>query len=475
MREPKIYAGARVRRLREDRGLRQAALARELGLSASYLNQIENDRRPLPMRVLRPLVELFGVAPSYFADAEDLRRMEELRGATADGLFGESRMSLAAARAAVRDAPDLVERFLALYGAYRALSDQNAMAEARLAAGGGSELSPRPPYDEVRDWVQSRRNYFHEIDTVAEAMAEAAGIAPATRREDLERFLREAHRVQVLDAKGLLGKGVLWQLDRRGGRLHMAEEMAAETRDFCTAHVIGLLQQGRQITRLINRAHLSSDAARALARVGLANYFAGALLMPYRGILQAAETTRYDVQRLQTVFRTSFEQICHRLSTLQRPGAEGIPFFFLKTDAAGNVLKRSSATRFQFDRFGGPCPLWNVHQAFAQPGRILVQLARTPDEATYLSIARTVGNSGSSYLSRPRSVAVGLGCEIAFAARTVYAAGLDLHSPEAVDLIGPGCRVCERSTCRHRAIPPVGRALDVGTAERGVVPYHITA
>ncbi len=161
------------------------------------------------------------------------------------------------------------------------------------------------------------------------------------------------------------------------------------------------------------------------------------------------------------------------MSTLQRPELPGIPFYFAKTDIAGNILKRSSATRFQFAQFGGPCPLWNVYRAFAHPGEILVQHARTPDDVTYLNIARTVGRGGGSYLARPRAVAVVLGCETRHAAQTVYAAGLNLNNPDAADPIGPGCRACERTTCRHRSVPPMGTMLDVGTAERGVVPYRL--
>jgi predicted transcriptional regulator len=196
-------------------------------------------------------------------------------------------------------------------------------------------------------------------------------------------------------------------------------------------------------------------------------------MLPYSRFHTAAAAARHDIQRLQRAFGASFEQICHRLSTLQRPDLPGIPFYFAKTDIAGNILKRSSATKFQFAQFGGPCPLWNVYRAFAHPGEILVQLAATPDGVTYLNIARTVGRGGGSYLSRPRNVAVVLGCETRYAAKTVYAAGLNLTNPASADPIGPGCRACERTTCRHRSVPPLGRPLDAGTAERGVVPYRL--
>jgi len=471
--EKKLFAGERVRRLREGAGLSQAAVARALRLSPSYLNQIERNQRPLPRPLLRQLCERFAVGIGYFADDEELRQVHDLREATADPLFGGAPVDLAEVQAAVRAAPAVGSRFLALYRAWLSLDEEHRALRTRIAsdAHAPSQMS-HLPYDEVRDWVQSHRNFFAPLDDAAETLSDSEGFAPATLRDDLRRRLRYKHGVTVTTAPGLPDSGLLWRFDRHGQKLLLAEELAPESENFSIAHVIGLLEQERRIEAMVAEAHLSSDEARALARVGLANYFAGALVLPYRPFHEAAAEFRHDIERLQRRFGTSFEQVCHRLSTLQRPGLSGVPFYFLKADIAGNVSKRSSATRFQFARFGGACPLWNVHQAFAQPGRILVQLATTPDGATYLSIARTVG-SGGSFLNRPRETAVGLGCDIAFADQVVYSAGLDLRSPAVRVPIGPGCRACERPNCRHRAMPPVGHALDVGTGERGVVPYRI--
>ncbi|ABQ29805.1 MULTISPECIES: short-chain fatty acyl-CoA regulator family protein [Acidiphilium] len=470
LREPKLFAGARIRQIREQRGLQQRDIARRLGLSPSYMNQIENDRRPVPPRLAAPLCDLLGIPLAELSGDDEVRRAGDLLEAALDPALGPGRLTFTEARAAVRDTPELARRFIALYAAYRA-------QQARLArdpALGRDEPGPLPPYDEVRDWVQSERNYFHEIDLAAERLAAHIHATLGPDSAALERHLAAGHRIEVVPSANLLPDGILWQIDRRNRRLLIAEEMRLETRRFSLAHVIGLLSHGRLISRLIERAKVSSDAARGIARVALANYFAGALIMPYAAFLAEAEAERYDIQRLQIRFQASFEQVCHRLSTLQRPGAQGIPFFFLKTDTAGNVLKRSSATRFRFDRFGGPCPLWNVYQAFSQPGKISVQLAQPPGETTYISIARTVGGGGTSYLSRPRAVAVGLGCEIQYAPRIVYAAGLDLDRPGAIDPIGPGCRSCPRVACRHRAMPPIDGTIDVGTAERGVVPYRVS-
>lgn len=473
-RPPKLFAGPRLRRAREARGLTQAALAEAIGLSASYLNQIESDDRPIPARLIGALCDTLGVGVGYFDDSAESHTAHDLREATADPIFGAPALDAAQALAAVRHAPDFVERFLMLYRhSLSRLEENHAPTHSSHQAGAG-QLGAQS-YEEVRDWVQSHRNHFDALDRAAETMAHRLGLGGVGNSGTiLADHLLAAHGLRIDDDASLLGSGMFWRLHRRAGRLSLADSARGPSRTFWLAHVIALLEQRRLIEHTLRATMLSSDESRSLARVSLANYFAGALLMPYRIFLEAAREVRYDIERLQTRFGASFEQVCHRLSTMQRPDLPGLPFFFLKTDIAGNVLKRSSATRFQFARFGGPCPLWNVYAAFAAPGRIHVDLARTPDEVTYLNIARTVGSRSRHHHDRPRAVAVVLGCEIEYARLTTYADGLLLSETSSATPIGPGCRACERTDCRHRAVPPVGHALDIGTVERGVVPYRIT-
>jgi predicted transcriptional regulator/transcriptional regulator with XRE-family HTH domain len=460
--EKKIYAGDRLRRLRQRAALKQADLARRLAISASYLNQIESDQRPLTPLLLERLSLTLNVPKTYFADTEDARRESQLREDLGDPLFRALPGAQAELGALVRAAPAFAEAFMTLYRAYSA-QRENAAAPA----------GPRFPYDEVRDWVQARGNHFDTLDRAGEAVFEENDFSSATLREDLRRYLCDVHGIITSNTPGLLGHGVFWRLNRAARRLYVAEDAAPESENFWLAHVIGQLEKKELIERELRRAKFSSDEALGLARISLANYFAGALMLPYRRFHEAARVARYDIQRLQRQFGASFEQVCHRLSTLLRPELPGIPFYFAKTDIAGNILKRASATRFQFAQFGGPCPLWNVYRAFAHPGEIFVQQAVTPDDVTYLNIACTVGRAGGSYLARPRAVAVVLGCELRYAAQTVYAAGLNVANRDVADPIGPGCRACERTQCRHRSVPPMGRALDMGTAERGVVPYRL--
>ncbi len=474
MKDKKRFAGPRLKRMREKQGLRQSALASLAGISPSYLNQIESDQRPLTSALLSRLAVILQVPEFSFGDSEALRRTAELREALHDPVFGNKTVSGEELQAVVNAAPEFSDMFITLYRDYLRREEQHREKLIR-SANEQAGFASRFPYDEVRDWVQARHNYFDTLDRIAEQVFEAHHFNSATLRDDLTRYLLDAHGITIGGDAELLGQGTFWRLHKATKRLVLAEDSSVESKIFWMAHVIGHLDQKQRIEREVKRAAFSTEEAQKLARIALANYFAGALMMPYRRFYEYARMVRYDVQRLQYYFGASFEQVCHRLSTMQRRDTQGIPFYFAKTDIAGNILKRSSATAFQFAQFGGPCPVWNVYRAFAHPNEILVQMAITTDQTRYLNIARTVGRGGGSYLSRPRSVAVVLGCELSHAAQTVYAAGLDLNNPDAADAIGPGCRACERTTCRHRSVPPIGRGLDVGTAERGVVPYRVAS
>jgi predicted transcriptional regulator len=257
------------------------------------------------------------------------------------------------------------------------------------------------------------------------------------------------------------------------GHLTIDPGQPAESRRFQLAHQLAALALKDEIAGVVEAASLGSAASRQLLFVGLCNYAAGALLMPYARFRSEARLVRHDIDRLAQRFGTSFEQTCHRLSTLQRDGAKGVPFFFCRVDMAGNITKRHSATRLQFARFGGACPLWIVHEAVAIPDRILVQLAETPDGVRYVSMAKGLVKPSGSYTRPPRRYAVALGCEAEHASEFVYADGLDLASEAAATRIGVSCRLCPRPDCDQRAFPPSDRAISVDPDNRGVVPYSL--
>jgi predicted transcriptional regulator len=232
------------------------------------------------------------------------------------------------------------------------------------------------------------------------------------------------------------------------------------------------LEHGALIDDLVAEGSFTSDESRKLARLGLANYFAAATVLPYRQFHEIAENFRYDVERLSAFYAVSYETIAHRLSTLQRPSMRGVPLSFVRVDRAGNMSKRQSATGFHFSSAGGTCPLWNVYETFANPGKILVQIAQMPDGRNYMWVARTVERRAARYGQPGKTFAIGLGCELRHAHRLVYSEGLDL-SGEIATPIGAGCRVCERDNCPQRAFPALGRALDLDEHRSTVSPYLV--
>jgi len=267
--------------------------------------------------------------------------------------------------------------------------------------------------------------------------------------------------------------GAIRQYDPESRTLTLSNNTAPATQRFQLLLQVALIKQAKLLDATLDFARFQSPQARSIALVGLANYFAGATLMPYAAFLGAAQSTRHDLERLADQFGASLEQVAHRLSTLQRPGAKGIPFFFVRVDPAGTITKRHSATTLQFARFGGACPLWNVHGAFETPGRWLRQLAETPDGVRYFCLARDVSKPGGAWGTPTRRYAIGLGCEVKHAPALVYADHLMTDQPEAFEPIGISCRICERRACPHRSVPPLERQLRVDPNERGMLPYQV--
>ncbi|MFT8675640.1 MAG: short-chain fatty acyl-CoA regulator family protein [Acetobacter sp.] len=460
----KLFAGPRLRQLRQREGLTQAALASLLDISLSYLNQMERDHRPLPDHQLAALCERFGLGPAWFTDTREAHRVQALREVLADPIFKDSPLPLAKMSDAARHNPDLCEAFLTLYRAYTfdmARSDHEK-----------DTSPPLEPYETVGNWVQDHRNYFHDLDRAAEQFYERLAIEDGALEQALAAHLHTRHGLDIDRDTTLEARGLVWRIDRQKRRILLPHNQPPESTLFCLAQIIGQLEYNPLMARILRREGPRDGNAQALARVYLGNYFAGALLLPYGRFLHVAEQTLYDIDRIRRHFGVSFEQVSHRLSTLQRPGQEGIAFYFLKLDIAGNILKSFSANRFSQARFGGPCPLWNVFRAFATPGQVQVQLSQTTDDSVYLNVARTVSREGLTYGDRPRQIAIVLGCRLSDAPKTVYASGLNLDDSSLVVPIGPGCRACVRDDCSHRSLPVSGRTLDTGNDARGVVPYR---
>ncbi|MFI0741168.1 short-chain fatty acyl-CoA regulator family protein [Streptomyces sp. NPDC021100] len=465
----KTYAGARLKRLREERRMSQADLARVLGISASYLNQMEHDSRPLTVPVLLRLTEAFGVDPGFFSERDTTRLMADLREALA-GEIAESRVSAADLHDLAARLPGVAQVLLELGRRNQQLSERLAgAADSRDRGRGQGGATTSTPHEEIRDFFYRRQNYLHDTDLAAERLAGEMGIRPGEVVRALTARLATAHGVHLATEPGAR----LHRYDGGSRTLHLSARLRPGQRAFRMATQLALLEYGEGIDRLAGEDFPPGSTPHALARIGVANYFAAALVLPYAAFHAAAEEARYDIERLTDHFGLGYETICHRLSTLQRPRLRGVPFSFVRVDRAGNLSKRQSATGFHFSRAGGTCPLWNVYEALATPGRIHVQVAEMPDGQRYLWTARAVTRNRGGWGEPGKTYAIGLGCEIRHAHRLVYSDGLDLANPSVATPIGMGCRVCERLDCSQRATPPLGRPLLIDQNSSTFVPYPV--
>lgn len=466
----KTFAGARLRRLREEQGLTQVALARVLGLSTSYVNQLENDQRPITVPVLLTLTERFDLPTHYFAPESDARLVSDLREVLADGPATAAQVEELVARM-----PGIGQTLVNLH---RRLHDTTAELEAlhSRASVDTSGMPQQPmPFEEVRDFFYDRKNYIGELDTAAEDLFDENRLRIGGLDGQLAQLLADRLGVTVVVDDGqALDPNSKRLFAPESKTLYVARWLHPGQRAFQLATQIALLTQDRLITGIIAADDQLSDDARGVARIGLANYFAGALLLPYLRFLDAAESVRYDIDQLARRFEVGFETICHRLSTLQRPNARGIPFIFVRTDSAGNISKRQSATAFHFSRVGGNCPLWVVHRAFSRPGQFLTQVAQMPDDRTYFWVARTTTSEPSRYLGPDKSFAIGLGCDVAHAGKLIYSVGIDPANAESIVPIGAGCKICDRPACPQRAFPYLGRPVYVDPHRSTDLPYPPT-
>ncbi|APH56287.1 Transcriptional regulator, MerR family [Granulibacter bethesdensis] len=453
--------GRTVRRLRQERGESQQSLAVRLGISASYLNLIEHDQRGVTASLLIKLAETLRVDLRALSGQQERHLQTGLREVFADPMLANESVSVEEVEQLAAASPNAARAILTLYRSWRV---------AREDAGGIALPSGRRillPNEEVRDLFAERQNYFAELEAAAGAICADLRTTPAEANHAIAERLRARHGLTIRVGPS---EGVHRRYDPSGSSLFLSEQLPRESRGFHMAFQLALMEIREAVEGVITTSRLSTPEAEGVLRIGLLNYSAAAILMPYEAFRHAALELRHDMDLLAARFCVSFEQACQRLASLQRPEARGVPFFFLRTDAAGNVSKRFSAAGFPFARFGGSCPRWVVHEAFTSPGAIRVQVARLPDGATFLCFARCVRGVAERWGDPPPLHVVAMGCDIAHAPDIIYGDGIDIE--RAAVGIGLSCRLCDRQDCRSRAFPPLEHriALDPNTTAES--PYR---
>lgn len=442
------YIGPRIKRLRRELGLTQADMAADLAISPSYVALIERNQRPVTADLLLKLAVTYQIDMASFAADGRQELAERLAGVLRGPLFDDVDLPALDIADIAAGYPGFAEALLRLSTAYEA--DQQELAESR-EVGAGEAAGRRDPVAEVRVFLSQRQNCFPALDRRAEEVAQGGTDAAAL----IDRLrVRHGLRVRFEGADALLG-AARWHSPHRR-EVWIGRQLDDASRRFQLALQIGLLETGADVERILAENAWASDNARRLAARALTAHWAGALLMPYRAFAQAARRRRHDIEALSAEFGTSFEQVAHRLTTLHQSGEEGIGFFFIRFDEAGNISKRLDGAGFPFARHGGSCGVWDVHRCFRTPGEIVAQRVELPEGQRFLTFARTVTAGGGSHAAPRILRAVALGCAEEHAGNVVYADALGMRPPAP---IGVACRLCHRPRCIARAAPPIGREL----------------
>ncbi len=470
----KLFLGGRLGRLRRELNLSQTRMAQDLGVSPSYLNHLERNQRPVTAQVLLRLAQAYDLDMRAFAGDADPGGEADLQEVLADPMFKDLQIPRHEIAQLREQSPSAADAMVRLYRAYADRRRRDV-----LLGGPGQplpadeDLETPNPADWVRDYIQARHNHFAELDEFGEAVAADLGNAGPLFEAAAVVRLQQRHGVLVRVMTSDVMSDTLRRYDPHRRQLRLAETLSPSGRAFASAYQLALFEHDEALNALVEAAHPPDLPSRRLLKVSLTNYLAAAIMMPYGAFHRAAEQTQYDIGLIAARFGAGFEQASHRLTTLSRPSERGVPFFLLRVDVAGNISKRFASSAFPFARIGGACPRWNIHAAFRTPGRIVTQVIETPDGARYFTLARTVERAVRAYSgAEGADLAIGLGCEVKYADKLVYARAADLN---AAVQVGPTCRLCERPDCRERAAAPITRTLTVEEWTKSASPYPFSA
>jgi predicted transcriptional regulator/transcriptional regulator with XRE-family HTH domain len=463
----KLFLGHRLRRLRRDHELSQTDMAMTLGISPSYLNHLERNQRPVTAALLLKLAELYEVDVRSFASGGGARTGPDvLAEIFSDALLGDLDVPRYELTELAHNAPSVADAIARLYAALKEAGRNPSLTSA------GDARALVTPENWVRDYIQQHRNHYPALEEAAETLGGALS-DPLSMAEPMRRRLKDAWGIgaRVVPQAELGNVSQLFDPERR--LFLLSSQLRSENRLFALAYQLALVEFAALLERMVVEAAPPDVGIRQLLHMSLANYAAGAIMMPYGRFLGSAETYRYSIDRLCGEYGANVEQVAHRLTTLNRPGARGVPFFMLRVDPAGNISKRYAGDQFPFSRFGGTCPRWNLHAAFQTAGQPVTQLIETPDGHRYFTVARTIERPVKTELGGGL-LAIGLGCDIRHASRLSCADTYDLANAP-VTPVGPACAICPRIDCAYRATPPAGRMLAVDATRKTISPYPFVA
>ncbi|MDC0651836.1 short-chain fatty acyl-CoA regulator family protein [Alphaproteobacteria bacterium] len=464
--------GIIIRRLRREKKLTQKLLAEELNISVAYINLIENNRRSITVPLLLKVATLFNIELSELTNDYNKQLNSDLMDIFSDNIFEEHDLKNNDIKDFSMNSPIVGDAIRTLYDKYiqnkkdlALLADQMISVQQEISDSVGSD---KPSTDLISDLLQANNNYFAELEEIANQEVNSIDFNLGNRLISMINHLKEKFSIRVEFSEEGFKENFLKNFIEERKVLKISNALSRYSKEFLIAHQIGLLTAKEAIEYKLKLEGISDKNTLALGKTVLANYFASCMLMPYDLFWQAAKKYRYDIDMLSNRFDTSFEQVCHRLTTLHKQNKKGIPFHFMRVDIAGNVSKRFSLSGLKIPRYSVACPRWNVYSAFLSPGKIKIQLSKMLDGQTFVCLARTISKKIGDYSSPETFFSIGLGFDAKFSKECIYTDDLDYKNPIPTGL---SCRTCERDNCRQRAFPPIHKNLKFNENVRGLSGY----
>ncbi|NRA86124.1 MAG: DUF2083 domain-containing protein [Rhizobiales bacterium] len=457
MAQQTLYIGSKIKKLRRDKNINQKNLALELGISASYLNLIERNRRGLTVSLLLKLADIFNIDVSELSQNADTQLSNDLMELLGNDMFADIGITNQDITDLTIENPEIGKAFIRLYDKYNIglkkyqnAIEQFANGEGIDANKLGNENSVEYMSELISDFIQQNSNYFPSLELAAERVRLDIDLMGEGLFQGLKAFANNSFSLRILTSD--LPNDESYKFDREIGLLNISSFLDNQSSIFCLAEHIGIYAAKNEIDDIIEKADFEDEHINDYLEQTLSRYFAAAIMMPYDDFLARAKETRYDIDLLSHTFNASFEQVCHRLTSLQKPGAKAIPFHFVRTDIAGHISKRFSLSGIKIPRYGTACPRWNIYAAFMQPGKINVQISETPDGQTYFCIARTITKGVRRYGKPLRHFSIGLGCKYMHAKSMIYSDSVNLKDTSQIVRIGATCPICQRYDCTEHKV-----------------------
>src|SRR3954454_7571148 len=277
MLQRKLFLGARLKRLRRERGLNQSQMAGELGISGSYLNHLERNQRPVTAGILLRVAEAFDVdVKSFASEGGDGGGATQLAEIYSDPMLADLGVGRYELVELADNAPTVAEGIARLYTALRELRRHPEEAET----GGADPRALITPETWVRDYIQAQRNHWPELEDASETLGGALN-HPLSTAEPLRQRLKDARGVEVRVVGPEILEDASQHYDPQRRMLMLSSLLRPENRQFGIAYQLALLEFAPIIARMLETARRPHPGSRRLLHMSFANYAAGAIIMPY--------------------------------------------------------------------------------------------------------------------------------------------------------------------------------------------------